>query len=257
MAKKSAFDQFLAEVLDSVPADRREAFEETLKDEKVSKAVSERVLARSDYSNKMDKVAEDRAQMEAYLKGENAKIQGWAQWYEGVVASDAERQKQLDTYKSTFGDLEPGAKGSTKFMTDEQFRTSMDKELAVRDANAIKFADLLTDLKIEHKAEFGKRLDTDALIKYATDNGLPLTAAYDRFTYEARSEKQEAAVTKRIEEAKAEGAREALSNHKLPYSSGPLEPHVLDIQKDVPKNRADRVSAAVADWNGTEHKSFF
>jgi hypothetical protein len=32
---------------------------------------------------------------------------------------------------------------------------------------------------------------------------------------------------------------------------------VLDIQKDVPKTRVDRVAAAVADWNGAEHKSFF
>jgi len=257
MAKKSAIDQFLAEVLDTIPEDRRAAFEETLRDEKVSKAVSERVLARSDYSSKMDKVAEDRAAMEAYLKGENAKIQGWTDWYNGVVQTDAERQKQLDAYKSTFGELEAGSSAKPKFLTEEQYKEALGRELAQRDANAIKFADLLTDLKIEHKAEFGKRLDTDSLIEYATKNGLPLTAAYDRFTAEARQEKQEAAMNKRIEEAKAEGAREALSNHKLPYSSGPVEPHVLDIQKDVPKNRTDRISAAVADWNGTEHKSMF
>jgi hypothetical protein len=194
--------------------------------------------------------------MEQYLSGEREKIEGWTKWYEGVVQTDADRQKALDNYKATFGDLD-GEKAKVKYLTPEDFRTAMDREMGQRDANAIKFADVLTDLKIDYRQEFGKKLDTDALLKFAGEKGLPLEAAYDRFTSEDRTAKQTEDFNKRLEEAKKEGAREALSNHKLPYSSGPVEPHVLDIQKDVPKNRVDRIAAAVSDWNGTEHKSFF
>lgn len=258
MAKKSAIDQFLAEVLDTIPEDRRQLFEETLKDEKVSRAVTERVLARSDYSSKMDALKSEREQMDAYLRGENQKIQGWAQWYEGVVQTDAERQKQLDAYKSTFGDLDPAnAKPGQKFMTEDQYRASIAKELEQRDQNAIRFADILTDLKYEHRTEFGQRLDTDDLIKYATSQGLPIQAAYDRYVGKARAEKQETELAKKLDAAREEGRKEALSNHKLPYSSGPVEPHVLDLQKDIAKAPRDRVAAAVADWNGTDHKSFY
>lgn len=256
MAKKSEIDQFLAEVLDTVPEDRRQIFEETLRMDGVSRAVKERVMARSDYSKQSDELAKQRRDMENYLASENQKISGWANWYEGAVKEVADAKGQLDNYKSTFGELDPN-KAKPKFLTAEDAQKAWQQELNRRDEAAIKFADILTDMKIDYRSEFGKRLDTDALIKYATDNGMPLQMAYDRYTSEDRNAKQEKAIEERIETAKKEAVREALSNHKLPFQPGPIEPHVLDIQKDVPKNRADRVAAAVSDWNQTDHKTFF
>lgn len=256
MARKSEIDQFLAEISEAIPEDRRAAFEETLRMDGVSKAVKERVMARSDYSKQSDELARQRKEMEAYLQNENQKIRGWGEWYEQTVKEVSDAKTQLDTYKQTFGELD-GTKAKPKFVTKEDFDAAVNAEMNRRDANAIKFADILTDLKIDHKAEFGKRLDTDALVKYATDNGLPLQAAYQAFTSEDREAKREASVNERIEAAKKEAVKEALSNHKLPFQPGPLEPHVLDIQKDVPKTRTDRVAAAISDWNSTDHKSQF
>lgn len=260
MARKSEIDQFLAEVLETIPEDRRASFEETLRMDGVSKAVRERVLARSDYSRKSDELAAREKQVNDYLQGEQTKIAGWANWYEDAVKAAAAQKEALDSYKATFGELD-SSKAKPKFVTKEDFdaevNARLQQEMNKRDANAIKFADILTDMKIDYKADFGKRLDTDALIKYATENGLPLQAAYDRFTAEDRNAKQEKVFEERIEAAKKEAVKEALSNHKLPFQPGPTEPHVLDIQKDVPKNRADRVAAAISDWNSTDHKSFF
>jgi len=256
MAKKSEIDAFLAEVLDAIPEDRRQAFEDTIRMDGVSKAVREKVMARSDYSKQSDELAKAKRDMEAYLQGESEKIKGWSNWYEGAVKEVSMTKEQLDQYKATFGELD-GSKAKPKFLTKEDAKAEWQAELNQRDANAIKFADILLDLKFDYRSEFGKRLDTDALLDYAGKNGLPLQAAYDRFTAEDRTTKQEKVMEERIAKAKEEGAREALSNHKLPYQSGPLEPHVLDIQKDVPKTRVDRVAAAISDWNGVEHKSFF
>lgn len=260
MARKSEIDQFLAEIAEAIPEDRRAAFEETLRMDGVSKAVKERVMARADYSRKQDELTAKERQMADYLAGEQQKIQGWSSWYEDAVKAAAAQKEALDQYKATFGELD-GKNAKPKFLTKEDFESEVNerlqREMNKRDANAIKFADILTDLKIDYKADFGKRLDTDALVKYATDNGLPLQAAYQSFTAEDRQAKQETVINERIEAAKKEAVREALSNHKLPFQPGPTEPHVLDIQKDVPKTRTDRVAAAIADWNGTEHKSFF
>lgn len=256
MAKKSDIDQFLAEISEAIPEDRRAAFEEIVRTDSVSKAVRERVMAKSDYSRQSDELAKQRKDIDAYLAGENEKIRGWAGWYEGAVKEVGATKEQLDKYKSTFGDLDD-SKAKPKFLTKEDAQTAWQAELNQRDANAIKFADILTDLKIDYRSEFGKKLDTDTLLEYAGKNGLPLQAAYDRFTADDRNAKLEKSIEERIETAKKDAVKEALSNHKLPYSPGPLEPHVLDIQKDVPKNRVDRVSAAVADWNGVDHKSFF
>ena len=131
-------------------------------------------------------------------------------------------------------------------MTKEQ----LDQELRKRDELAIRFADVLTDLKMEHKDRFKERLDTQSLTQYAMQRGLPIDAAYRELVAPQVEKQREAELEDRIKRAREEGEREALSRHNLPMVADPTRPvHVLDARDTAKTDARSRVTAAVADWN--------
>ena len=255
MARTSDFDKFLAEVTETIPEGRREAFKEMMNDEGVAKAVKERVMARSDYSRSKDDLDSKTKEFQDYVAGETKKIEQWYDWYGTATKEVAALKTQNEAYKSTFGELDGTNSNKPKYMTREDYEKSFVADMRERDAAAIKFADVLTDLKLDYHQEFGKRLNTDAVLKLAQEKGLPMQAAFNEYVAKDREDKRNADFETKLAAAKAEGRKEALSEHKLPMQSGSPQPHVLDLQKDVARTSPDRVAAAVADWMGTEHNS--
>jgi hypothetical protein len=252
MAKKTAEEQyqaFLAEVVAAVPAGKREALEGILKDPEVTPTIRDRVLARSDYSRSMDEgraeLATARTALDKEITEARTRIKGWEDWYNTTSQEHAALQERVKTYEETYGEIDedtpPAKNGKRGKVLDEE---TLAAELHRRDQLAIKFADVLTDLKIDHRERFKERLDTDALIKFAGEKGLPLDAAYNAFTADKveaqRKTEQEAA----LKAAREEGARDALSKHHLPTSPTHNEPHVLDRTADVKTDARERVAAA-------------
>lgn len=248
MAKQQdQYDTFLAECVAKLPEGRRAAVEEMLKDPEVAPVLRDRVLARAEFSRSMDALRAERGEFEKTVAEANRNIEGWKDWYGKATEEFASTQTRLEQYRDTYGDLETGAK--PRFATDESVTKRLNEEMANRDRLAIQFADMLTDLKLEHKDLYGERLNTDELIKYATDRGQRLTDAYRDYTADKRQEREAADLEKRLKTAREEGAREYASQHKLPIASGPIEPHALDRPAASPSDSKGRVSAAVAAWN--------
>lgn len=247
MAKKdkdTLYKEYLAELVAIKPE-----LKDLLEDEKVSAKLKDGVLARADYSSSMDELKASRLQMEQYLAQEKQKIEGWQKWYGETSQTFATTAEELQRYKDEFGDLSPeGQRREARKMgmTPEEVQKTLAEEIGKRETAFLKFADDLTDIKIEHRERFKERLDTDAVYGIAAKEGLSLQNAYKMHIADRVEELQKKDLAEQLRAAREEGAKEALSKHNIPVmSNDSAVTHVLDVQ-DAPKTSHDRIAAAVA-----------
>jgi len=239
MASKNSFEAFLADVLSYVPEERRGVVEEALAGDARSE-LEKGYRRQSDYSREMDRIRQREAELDATLTEANERVAGWQDWYQ-TASQEYEDMKRQVALKSDDDLPSHPATGISK----EELAT----ELAARDRMAIAFADVLTDIKIEHKERFHEKLDTQKLTDYALKRGIPIDVAYREFVAPKEEEIRKKDLEKQLADARAEGAREALTHHRLPVVSGPLEQHPLDLAPSTKTNSNDRVAAAIARWN--------
>lgn len=250
MAKKNdaAYEAFLADLISLKPE-----IKDLVSDEAVSAKLREGVLARSEFSRGQDELREARKALEAEVTEARDKIAGWQNWYGETSKQVADMQTKLKTYAETYGDLDEPAKhreAAKQGLTKEEFDAALQAELNKHDMAALKFADDLTDLKIEHRDRFKEKLDTAAVYKIAGEKNLPLGIAYNEYIADRVAEKNKADFEQAIKAAKEEGAKEFASKHNLPVvpNTNDLYVHSLDA-KDVPQTSKERVAAAVNRFN--------
>jgi DNA repair exonuclease SbcCD ATPase subunit len=244
--KDTAFNDFLADLKAINPG-----IEEILKDEKVSAKLRDGVLARSDYSSKMDELTTQREAFASEVEQARQKIEGWQRWYGDVTTQVAGVQNQLKAYEAAYGPLQTDGqvKAAAKHLglSKDEVSGLLEERMNQRDIAALKFADDLTDIKIDYRDRFKERLDTEAVFKLAGVRGTDLNTAYKEYISERVEEARTKDIEARIEAARKEAVAEFASQHKLPVvpSQSDLTPHVLDA-KDIPATSRDRVAAAVA-----------
>lgn len=246
MAKKNdaAFDAFLADLKAIAPG-----IEDLIKDDNVKTKLREGVLARAEFSTQMDALKTERETFANEVAEARNRIAGWQKWYGETSQQIVGIQDELTKYKTEYGELDgatqkkvAGAQG----LTVDEFNKRLQEEINKRDIAALKFADDLTDIKIDYKDRFKEKLDTAAVYKIAGDKGVSLDVAYDIHIADKVEAQRTKNVEERIKQAREEGAREALTQHNLPILSNTSDvTHVLDV-KDAPRTDRDRVSAAVA-----------
>lgn len=244
MASKGSFEAFLADVLSHVPEDRRTTVEEALAASDARTELERGYRRQSDYSREMDRIRQREQELDATLTEANERIAGWQDWYN--TASQEYDDMKRRVAMNTVEDDQPTAP-PTQGLTKEDLA----QELAARDRMAIAFADVLTDIKIEHKERFHEKLDTQKVTEYALKRGLPIDAAYREFIAPREKEIQKKETEEMLARAREEGAREALTKHRLPVLSGPLETHPLDLAPSAKTSSNDRIAAAIARWNST------
>ena len=252
-----AFDskQFLADVLQNVPEDKKQVVEEALGMEAVSKELESGYSRQSDYSRKMDELrtARDAAQQELVQQqgAVDAERSRYAEWYEGANKDYTTAVGQLNRYKEEYGDLEAGEAKVASVPSNALTREEHDKILAEQfdrhDRQAIQFADILTDLKLEHNQRFSERLDTDKLFDHVQRSGLPIQAAYNDLISDRVQKAQEEKVQEQIKQAREEGVQEGRSQAQLPVQPDASGPHPLS-GLDKASTSEDRVGAAAAAW---------
>lgn len=249
MAKKdkdTIFEAFLADLKAINPA-----VEEVLKDDKVSAKLKESVLARADYSQSMDALRSERESFAAEVAEAREKIQGWQKWYGDTSREVAAVQGRLREYVEAYGELETAGdkrKAATALgITKDELNEALESRMNQRDLAALKFADDLTDVKIDFRDRFKEALDTEALFKLAGERQIDLKTAYKEFINPRVEELRTKDVEARIAQAKKEAVEEFASQHKLPVvdTRSDVRPHSLDV-KDAPKTPHDRVAAAIA-----------
>lgn len=246
MAKKNdaAFDAFLADLKAIAPG-----IEDLIKDDNVKTKLREGVLARSEFSTQMDSLKTERETFTAEVTEARKRIEGWQKWYGDATQQVASTQDELKKYKDEFGELDGTVKrkvAGEQGLTVDEFQKRLNEEINKRDIAALKFADDLTDIKIDYKDRFKEKLDTTAVYKLAGEKGVSLDVAYNLFIADKVEDQRKVEFDTQLKAAREEGAREALASHKLPIMSNISDvTHVLDI-KDAPRTEKGRVDAAVA-----------
>lgn len=227
--------QYLTELLAEagVAADdpRRQAIFEVFGNEKAAKRLADDVMRQSDYSRNMD----------ALTKEKNDLIAKNTKYYQDESIRASENQKVVDAYKSAvdrykaqFGELDDngsnGNGGRQVIQTAQgEFISKKDYDESVKRMEGNFIGILKTGLKIatQHMHEFKEPLDVDALEKVAVAENISLQSAYDKWVSPRRTESQAAALKTQLDAAKAEGAREFASKHKIPVDTGAREFHPL------------------------------
>lgn len=249
MAKKNdaAYEQFLADLKAINPQ-----IEEIVKDEKVSAKLREGVLARADYSSHMDSLRAERETFAAEVQEARQKIQGWQSWYGQATEEVANVQGKLKQYESLYGPIQEGDKrevAKAMGISKEEMDRALEDRMNQRDIAALKFADDLTDIKLDYKDRFKEKLDTTAVFKLAGERGVDLNTAYSLHIADRLEEARTKDVEERIKQARQEAVSEYASKHNLPVTPSSNDiVHVLDA-KDVPNTSRDRIAAAVAAMN--------
>lgn len=248
MAKKdkdAAYKEFLADLAAINPQ-----FEELVKDERVSSKLREGVLARADYSSNMDSLRAERESFAAEVQEARQKIAGWQNWYGEASTEVANIQSKLQQYEAAYGPIESGAdkREAARHLgvSKDELNSVLEERMNQRDVAALKFADDLTDIKIDYRERFKDKLDTTAVFELAGKRGVDLKTAYDLHIAERVEEQRSKDVEDRIKQAREEAVREYASKHNLPVVPTNSDMvHVLDA-KDTPATSRDRIAAAVA-----------
>lgn len=244
----AAYEEFLADLKAINPE-----VEKILSDEKVSAKLRTGVLAKAEFSRGEDELRTARQSFEAEVNEARTKIEGWQKWYGDTTKEVTDMQTKLKTYADTYGELDDTNKrreAAKVGLSKEEFDAALQTELQRHDMAALKFADDLTDLKIEHRDRFKEKLDTSAVYKIAGEKNLPLGIAYNEYIADRVALKNKEDFDTAIKAAKEEGAKEFATKHNLPVvpNTNDLYVHSLDA-KDVPTTSKDRIAAAIHGFN--------
>jgi hypothetical protein len=248
MAKKdneALYQEFLAD-LEKINPKIKEVL-----DDATNAKLKDSVLARAEFSRQSDALSKERADMEAYLTQEKQKIEGWQNWYGEASKTFAGTQEQLKAYKDAYGELDASDKrreAANHGMSQADFEKALNDRFSAHDVAAIKFADDLTDLKIEHRDKFKEKLDTTAVFKIAGEKNLPLDIAYNLYIGDRVKELQATELAEKIKQERADAVAEFATKHNLPVvSSTPDWVHALDVKQPL-TTANERISAAVSDF---------
>jgi hypothetical protein len=246
MSKKDSFEAFLADVLAAVPETSRATVEETFKLDAVRQEMERATLRQSDYSRNMDQLKADREALDQAIADTTTTHEQWSGWY--TTASG-----EYDAMRQRIAELEAEGVDTVTTTTPGITEADLNARLADRDKMAIAFADALTDIKLEHREKFHEKLNAAALIDHAVKRGMTIDIAYRDLMAPRLDELNKADLDKQLQKAREDGAREALTKHRLPMTSGPIEGHPLDLAPKVQTNSSDRVSTAVNSWMNAQH----
>lgn len=218
--------------------------------EAAQNALKGSVTATADYHRHMQELKKLKEQEQTELKKTEAWAAKLAEWegqknseYRGALLKQADAEAKLqqvrqridalktsgyineDDFKDVFDSATISGAGGNPPVKPPEHKAEDDKYLTKQEAAAQalyapKIAARLNKLNRQHEDLFkgtDKQFDGEALIDYATSNGLKLDDAWQQM-YEVskrRDEVREADITRRIEEARREERTKVLSEHMV------------------------------------------
>lgn len=192
--------------------------------EKFAKGLEDSILMRSDYSRNMDALKADRAK--------------WEKFYQDNLVWKAQEEQRLAELQAAQNGQPPVQQQVVQQVQPDltAIEKKWEEKLAQRDGQMIGLLKVGMSLASQHAVEFKERLDVDALEKIAMDKKVSLQQAYDEYVAPRRAQQTEAQFKAKLEEARAEGARDFASKHKIPVDTQHREYHVMfdrDPKKQV------------------------
>ncbi len=184
------------------------------------------------------------------VRAAEEKVSKYDAWYptakqaaDAALQRTAEVEAELARVRS--GGMPPEFDPS-KYVSKEDLM-KFNTDMAGRFAGVIKDA---TSIAARHASKFGEEPDLNAIEKIAAEQNLPLQAAYDRWIEPRVEAKRKEDFDTKLKQAREEGARDALSRHKLPVDATPQETAPMFMQR--PKEGAAPVdidSELLSAWN--------
>lgn len=199
-----AFDvtAFTADILKDSRIDetQRQALTAILSDPNVARRLEESTLRQSDYSKQMADLKD---------KHKNAEI-----YWNRLVEAD----QRIQTREKELAGSDPDLNSPTannKGVSEEKLQ-----ELAKQ---AVAYNNAVTKLSMQHYKEFGDILNLDDVLKTSAENGnININLAYDKYIQPKRDETNQKKIKELVEQARAEGRKEAEANYKPPTLEAPM-----------------------------------
>lgn len=256
--KEELHAAFVAELLSEVPADMREGVRASLEG---SKKLKDGVLRQDEFSRSMDQVKADRDKLALETQQAASTIAGWQDWYKTTSAEQTTLQDTLTKYEQAYGKLDASTADAVAKGTITQVQ--LDDILAKRGQDflnsSLNASERIMNLKLRHFGTYpGEILSSEDLLKIANEKGVPVEVAYDFMTADKRAAKAEADITARVDAAREEGRKAALSSAGLPLAQGAGfggftgNSAVAFINSKIPgvtNTSPSRIDAAVAQLN--------
>jgi len=223
-----------------VPKDKMDAILEALGDDTVQKAFKEGFVETPTHHSEFDRFKGEQTRAREAAEQEASRLK---EWYSKEAQPAYEQVKAnwnaLQEYQRLYGPIEtPGqqraaaaAVGLTKEQVDEMVKAEQN-QMAARTVGLVKDVAYVTT---DYLQRFKEPVDLDALEAAALKSGLPLRQAYKEFISDKVEAQRTVEFEAKLKAAREEGARDALSKHKLPVDSKPSEPHPFYDQTETPK----------------------
>jgi len=178
-------------------------------------------LRQEDYSRNMDALKADK--------------QKWSQFYQDTIAwkaQEAERVAQLERLAQGNGhDPNGGNGGANQTVLTTEALDGLRKEFTQKqqqqEQNFLTLLEGVGDITSDYVVRFKEKPDLAAIKKIAIEKNMSLTQAYDAYIAPRLQTQQQADLEARIKAAREEGAKDALSKHRLPTHDSPREFHPL------------------------------
>lgn len=235
-----AFDvtAFTTDILKDIKLDetQRQSLNAILSDPTVARRLEESTLRQSDYSKQINELQDKRKNTEIY--------------WNRLVEADQRIQTREKELAGIDPDLTSSLNANSKGVSEEKLQ-----ELAKQ---AVAYNNAVTRLSMQHYKEFGDILNLDDVVKTSAENGnININLAYDKYVQPKRDETNQKKIKELVEQARAEGKKEAEANFKPPTLEAPMgiENPSLDALSQKTADRAEFGSlAAVKAWREARTK---
>ncbi len=249
-----------------IEGDKAKAVLDALGDETMAKAFSEGFVETPRHHSTLDKTV---GEYKGKLTEAEKRAKEVNDWYasNGKPAYDwaLANQKKLKDYEDLYGPIESGgdrrAAAQVAGMTQEQVAAFVEQREKQRDVAYVSMAKDIARASGEHLSRFKETLDIDAVEKLALERGLSFGQAYQAMVAPRVEEQRNTEIEARVKAAREEGARDALSKHRLPMDTKPREPHPIFDRKEpaqgVSEFQQDRQSkeSFLEGWNNYQEKA--
>lgn len=232
MTKQEAAEQF-KKLTNGLPKEQQDAIAAALENDSFVNGVTEWGMLKADYSKNKNEVAAERKKAEEEYAAKYSQLQTWAQQHGKTIEQAQAIYDKYQKYAATYGELQEDGTvkqqtQTTPSLTPEQITKLLDERDQRMTATTAGFLKSAFKLNTDHQKNFGEPLDIEGFEDWITearkrDPQLGIDSAYDKYVAPKLEAKRQADVTAQIKAAREEGAREALSKHKLPIDAGPKE----------------------------------
>lgn len=187
-------------------------------------------LRQDDYTRKTTEISRKDVELQRAteeLEGQRQQLIGW------YNSANTEYQNMYQEYSRMKGS-DPSRPSTDELAALKAQKDELMRKIQQVDQGAWTMATRLS--AISHRAlKDGYTFEPDAIAAYSAKNHVPLETAFEALTADERAQKREDEVNKRIETAREEARREAMSKHAPPDSFGnqyPTGTHIVDSIKN-------------------------